>query len=86
VEAFGRTIIEAMAVGVPVILPHSFRELFKEAAIHAAPSEVKRSIERLMSDADHYESQVRIARAYVEEHFRYTLHATRLRNRLVSEL
>ena len=79
VEAFGRVIIEAMAVGVPVILPHSYRELFKEAAIYAEPSEVKSSIERLMIDDGYYESQVRLARDFVEEHFGYTVHATRLR-------
>jgi glycosyltransferase involved in cell wall biosynthesis len=79
VEAFGRVIIEAMAVGVPVILPHSYRELFKEAAIYAEPSEVKSSIDRLMIDEDYYESQVRLARNFVEEHFGYRVHATRLR-------
>ena len=34
IESFGRVIIEAMAVGVPVILPHTFRELFGEAAVY----------------------------------------------------
>ena len=82
VEAFGRTIFEAMAVGVPVILPHSFRELFKEAAIYAEPSEVKGNVSRLMSDDDYYESQVRIARDHVEEHYSYTLHAARLREQI----
>jgi hypothetical protein len=82
VEAFGRVIIEAMAVGVPVILPPSYRELFKEAAIYAEPSEVKNSIDRLMVDDDYYESQVRIARDFVEEHFGYALHATRLREQI----
>jgi glycosyltransferase involved in cell wall biosynthesis len=72
VEAFGRVIIEAMAVGVPVILPHSYRELFKEAAIYAEPSEVKSSIDWLMTDNDYSESRVRIARDHVEEHFGYT--------------
>jgi glycosyltransferase involved in cell wall biosynthesis len=79
VEAFDRSIIEAMAVGVPVILPYSYRKVFKEAAIYAEPAEVKRSIDRLMMDDGYYESQVRMARDYVEEHFGYTVHATRLR-------
>jgi glycosyltransferase involved in cell wall biosynthesis len=82
VEAFGRVIIEAMAVGVPVILPHSYRELFKEAAIYAEPSEVKSNIDRLMADDEYYESQVRVARDYVEKHFGYTVHATRLRKQI----
>ena len=75
-------IIEAMAVGVPVILPHSYRELFKEAAIYAEPSEVKSNIDRLMADDEYYESQVRVARDYVEKHFGYTVHATRLRKQI----
>jgi glycosyltransferase involved in cell wall biosynthesis len=78
VEAFGRSIIEAMAVGVPVILPHSYRQLFNEAAIYAEPSEVKGNVNRLMSDDDYYQSRVRIARHYVEEYYGYTLHAARL--------
>ena len=32
VEAFGRTIIEAMAAGCVAILPHHFREVFGEGA------------------------------------------------------
>src|SRR5829696_4627248 len=79
VEAFGRVILEAMAVGVPVILPHSYRELFEEAAVYAEPSKVKGIIDRLMIDDGYYESQVRLARDFVEEHFGYRVHATRLR-------
>jgi glycosyltransferase involved in cell wall biosynthesis len=82
VEAFGRTMIEAMAVGVPVILPRSLRKQFEEAAIYAEPSEVKRSIDRLMGDDDYYESQVKVARDYVEKHFGYTKHAARLREQI----
>src|SRR5699024_4707401 len=33
VEAFGRVIFEAMAVGVPVIIPPNYETLFYEAAI-----------------------------------------------------
>jgi hypothetical protein len=71
-----------MAVGVPVILPPSYRELFKEAAIYAEPSEVKSSIDELMSDDGYYGSQVRIARDFVEKRFGYTVHATRLRKQI----
>ena len=79
VEAFGYVILEAMAVGVPVILPHSYRELFEEAAVYAEPSKVKGIIDRLMIDDGYYESQVRLARDFVEEHFGYKVHASRLR-------
>lgn len=82
VEAFGRSIFEAMAVGVPVILPHDYRKLFEEAAIYAEPSEVKSSIDRLMADDDYYESQVRTACEYVEDRFGYTVHAARLHKQI----
>lgn len=78
VEAFGRTIIEAMAVGVPAILPHGYREAFGEAAIYAEPREVTDIVDRLMCDEALYESQVDTASNYVEEYFGYTKHAERL--------
>ncbi|TYO96888.1 glycosyltransferase [Desulfallas thermosapovorans] len=78
VEAFGRVIIEAMAVGVPVILPPKFREVFGEAAIYAEPAEVKEKIDSLMSNDDYYQSQVEKAWAYVKKHFGYSKHAARL--------
>ncbi|MFO7843631.1 MAG: glycosyltransferase [Bacteroidales bacterium] len=84
VEAFGRVIIEAMAVGVPVILPPSFSSLFGDAAIYAEPSKVIDNIERLMNNNDYYCSQVEKAQRYVEKHFGYQKHAERLKELSVS--
>jgi glycosyltransferase involved in cell wall biosynthesis len=78
IEAFGRVIFEAMAVGVPVIIPPVYQDLFGEAAIYAKPSEVTQKIEQLMSNDDYYQQQVDKAHAYVEKHFGYTKHASRL--------
>ncbi len=78
VESFGRTIFEAMAVGVPAILPYSYQELFQEAAVYAEPSEVKLAIDRLMNDDDYYDSQVERAWRYVESNFGYSKHVSRL--------
>ncbi|GAE26263.1 hypothetical protein JCM9140_2312 [Halalkalibacter wakoensis JCM 9140] len=58
VESFGRVIIEAMAVGVPVILPHSYRKLFEEAAIYAEPFEVKYYLEKLLNNENFYNEKV----------------------------
>ncbi|MGA0545068.1 glycosyltransferase [Brevundimonas sp. VNH65] len=40
-EAFGRTIVEALIRGRPVILPASFREHFGDMAYYAQPDEVR---------------------------------------------
>jgi glycosyltransferase involved in cell wall biosynthesis len=78
VEAFGRVIFEAMAVGVPVIIAPHYQNLFKEAAIYAEPEEVKDKIHQLMNDEAFYISQVEKAQAYVEKQFGYSKHASRL--------
>lgn len=78
VESFGRVIIEAMAVGVPVIIPPIYRELFGDAAIYAQPSEVQETVDQLMSDSDYYTSQVQKSHLYVDKHFGYSKHETRL--------
>src|SRR5699024_12573156 len=47
VEAFGRAPLEAMAAGVPTILPPCFRDLFGEAALDAVPCDGWRRIASL---------------------------------------
>lgn len=78
VESFGRVIFEAMAVGVPVIIPPVYRPLFGEAAIYAEPHEVRGKIRELMDDDDYYDRQVGKASDYVERHFGYAKHISRL--------
>ncbi|MDX5474076.1 MAG: glycosyltransferase [Bacillaceae bacterium] len=78
VESFGRVIIEAMAVGVPVIIPYKFEELFGDAAIYANPFEVQQKVKVLINDADLYETQVNKAKNYVNEHFSVKAHLNRI--------
>ncbi|WP_162617910.1 glycosyltransferase [Salinicola halophilus] len=78
VEAFGRVIFEAMAVGVPVFLPWQFEPLFGEAAIYAEPQELQGRVKALMADPEAYSRQVDTAHAYVREHFGYKAHAKRI--------
>lgn len=78
VESFGRVIIEAMAVGVPVILPPSYQDLFGEIAICVEADKVQDEITRLMNDHEYYNKHVEKALNYVEEHFGYSMHARRL--------
>src|SRR5690625_4988956 len=61
VEAFGRTILEAVASGVPAVLPPHFRALFGDAGIYAEPHEVRGVVERLRGDRGAYEDHVRRA-------------------------
>jgi glycosyltransferase involved in cell wall biosynthesis len=80
VESFGRVMIEAMAVGVPVIVPRSYRRLFENAAIYAEPDDALGVVDRLMADRNFYDEQVRYARSYVERHFGHAMHVERVRN------
>lgn len=79
VEAFGRVIFEAMAVGVPVILPYNYKVLFGEAALYAKPSEVEDQIQKLMADSEFYNRQVNKAIKYVDNNFGYSKHRSRIR-------
>lgn len=78
IEAFGRVIFEAMAAGVPVVIPPNYETLFQEAAIYAEPDKVQEKIQQLMDDDTYYQTQVEKALKYVEEHFGYSKHASRL--------
>ncbi|WP_231686943.1 glycosyltransferase [Bacillus sp. JCM 19034] len=71
-------IFEAMAVGVPVIIPPSYEPLFKEAAIYAKPEEVQAKVKQLMEDKSLYQKQVDLALTYVDEQFGYRQHSERL--------
>ncbi|MDI7862972.1 glycosyltransferase [Rhizobiaceae bacterium n13] len=79
VEPFGRVIIEAMSVGVPVILPFSYQPLFEGAALYAAPEGVQPLIRKLVSDPAFYRSQVEYAFEFVDEKFGYDMHIERVK-------
>ena len=54
IEEFGRGTMEAMAAGVPALLPPVFREIFGEAAVYCEPEEVTDIVHKLWSDPDAY--------------------------------
>jgi len=68
IEEFGRAVIEAMALGVPAILPPAFAETFGEAALYAEPAEVWDVVARLWADEDSYLRQAKAGREFVLAH------------------
>lgn len=80
VEAFGRSIAEAMAAGRLVVLPPYFRSLFQEAAVYAEPAEVVPLLHRFRGDEPARVAQCEQAEAYVRQHFSYARHVERVRS------
>jgi len=78
VEAFGRNILEALASGLPTILPPHFRRLFGDAAIYAEPAEVPALVRRLYGDRATYEDIAARAESAVRARFGYQAHRERL--------
>jgi UDP:flavonoid glycosyltransferase YjiC (YdhE family) len=78
IEAFGRNILEAIASGLPAILPPHFRALFGDAAIYAEPAEVPAVLSRLYLDLDAYQEIVGHAESSVRTRFGYEAHQRRL--------
>src|SRR6185503_15192920 len=67
-EAFGRTILEALAVGLVTILAPHFEPLFGDAAIYAAPRDVEQVIAKLVADPEAFARQSARAREFVLQH------------------
>ncbi|WP_256838904.1 glycosyltransferase [Ornithinimicrobium faecis] len=78
VEAFGRTILEALAAGAVAVLPPHFRALFGEAAVYAEPAQVREVVEGLRANRPAYVAQRDRARALVRERFSYAAHVERV--------
>ncbi len=57
IEEFGRNIMEAMAGGRVVILPHSFQDTFGDAAVYCEPDQVRSVVERLWENPANYRAQ-----------------------------
>lgn len=78
-EAFGRTILEALAVGVLVILPPHFSAIFGLSAVYCQPSEVVAKIEHFVGNPAAYREQVTAALQYAQRHFGLGAFLPRLR-------
>ena len=80
-----RPVLEAMACGVPVLLPPAWREIFGDAAIYAEPGDIHRTVRRLVADDSLWREQVRRGREYVIAYHDYAVHQERIREFLGSE-
>ena len=78
VEAFGCTIAEAMASGLPILLPPLFEPLFQEGAIYTAPEDVMATVLRLADDPAAYRRHSDAAQAHAQRHFSHETHRRRL--------
>ena len=67
IEECGRSVIEAMAAGIPVILPPVFEQTFGDGAVYAEPQDVWRTIAELWGDEDAYLERARAGHAFVRE-------------------
>ncbi|QSE98408.1 glycosyltransferase [Fulvivirga lutea] len=71
VEAFGRAVLEAMAMGIPVILPPIFKDTFEDYALYAEPEHVWDKISALWDDEKKYLAQASLSRKFVLERAGY---------------
>jgi FkbM family methyltransferase len=78
IEEFGRAPMEAMAVGVPVILPPEFEPTFGAAALYAEPEEVWPLVERLWRDEVAWTARVAAGRDFVHDACSYEAFPRRL--------
>jgi glycosyltransferase involved in cell wall biosynthesis len=65
IEEFGRGVMEAMALGIPVVLPPQFEETFGNAATYALPSEVSDVISDLWCSQERYLERAHAGRSFV---------------------
>ncbi len=78
VESFGRTIIEALSKGLPVILHKDMAPLYGDVAFCVYPHEVRDVVLRLEADVDLYNEVSRKSREFVETRSSYSSHIERV--------
>lgn len=67
VEEFGRNVMEAMAAGIPAVLPFRFKEVFGDAAFYSEPDDVEELIRTIWRSGEAYAKQVEKGFHYVRE-------------------
>ncbi|MEM6823651.1 MAG: hypothetical protein AAF566_00950 [Pseudomonadota bacterium] len=82
IEAFGRSILEAMAAGLVCFLPDHFEPLFGEGAVYTTPHEVAERARAFHAAPGTYLSQSEAATAFVRERFGPEQAVARVRARI----
>ena len=80
VEAFGRTVIEALASGCVVVLPPHFEDLFGEACWYVESAGVGDLVASLHRDSQAWLEASERGRRVVDERFSHVAHVARLGN------
>lgn len=78
VEAFGRSIVEAIAAGVVVILPPHYEPVFGKAAIYTTAGYVPTVIKWFHQQWELYEEQLRQAQRVLKQRFSYQAYTERV--------
>lgn len=77
-EAFGRVIAEAMAAGIPAILPSYFKPLYGDGAICCDASQVRATIKALCDNEAFYVETALAGQALVRSRFGWPVHQARM--------
>lgn len=78
VESFGRAVLEAMAVGIPVVVSEVYEPLFGNAATYGEIPKVKEAVKKLVENSPYYREMSKRALNLVREKFSYSAHIARL--------
>ena len=78
IEAFGRAPLEAMAVGVPVVLPHYLDAIFGEGAQYASTERTRSVVDGLLNDPGRWWQQREAGFDIAHQHFSHQHHLRRL--------
>lgn len=71
VEAFGRSMLEAMASGCAVVLPKKFQEVFGPGPVYCSPGDVREVLERMRTNRTFFDSVREQTLSTVKERFSY---------------
>lgn len=78
VEAFGRTVLEAMATGCAILLPPHFESLFGEGALYGEASDAGALARALYDDPGRLAQRSEAAQAVVRDRFSHAVHVERI--------